>query len=51
MVENFFGIMKSELLCAEKFYTVEDFKKSLEEYINYCNNIKNKNRLNTKSPV
>ena len=51
MAENFFGIMKSELLYAEKFDTSEDFIKSLEEYIDYYNNERIKNRLNGKSPV
>ena len=35
MMENFFGIMKSELLYAEKFESPEDFTKALEEYIDY----------------
>lgn len=51
MAENFFGIMKSELLYAEEFETPEDFIKSLEEYIDYYNNKRIKNRLNGKSPV
>ena len=51
MVENFFGIMKSELLYAEKFESPEDFMKALEEYIDYYNNKRIKSRLNGKSPV
>lgn len=51
MAENFFGIMKSELLYSEKFETTEDFIKSLDEYIDYYNNKRIKNRLNGKSPV
>lgn len=35
MMENFFRIMKSELLYAEKFESPEDFTKALEEYIDY----------------
>lgn len=35
---EFFGIMKSELLYAEKFESPEDFTKALEEYIDYYNN-------------
>jgi len=35
MMESFFGIMKSELLYAEKFESPEDFTKALEEYIDY----------------
>jgi putative transposase len=32
MVENFFGMMKSELLYAEKFELPEAFIKALEEH-------------------
>ena len=51
MVENFFGIMKSELLYAEKFETPQAFMKALDEYIEYYNNKRIKSRLNGKSPV
>ena len=51
MAENFFGIMKSELLYAEKFESAEAFMKALEEYIDYYNNKRIKSRLNGKSPV
>lgn len=37
MMENFFGIMKSELLYAEKFESPQAFIKALEEYIDYYN--------------
>ena len=51
MAENFFGIMKSELLYAEKFESPEAFMKALKEYMYYYNNKRIKNRLNGKSPV
>ncbi len=51
MAENFFGIMKSELLYAEKFDSPETFIKALEEYIKYYNNKRIKSRLKGKSPV
>jgi len=51
MIENFFGIMKTELLYAQKFETVEEFITSLEEYIDYYNNERIKNKLKGKSPV
>lgn len=51
MAENFFGIMKSELLYAEKFENPEDFINALQDYIEYYNNKRIKNRLNGKSPV
>ena len=51
MMENFFGIMKSELLYAEKFESSYAFVKALEEYIEYYNNKRIKYRLKGKSPV
>lgn len=51
MAENFFGIMKSELLYAEKFESAKAFMKALDEYIDYYNNKRIKSRLNGKSPV
>ena len=51
VAENFFGIMKSELLYAQKFESTEAFIKALKKYIDYYNNNRIKNRLNGKSPV
>ncbi len=51
MMENFFGIMKSELLYAEKFESPKAFIKALDEYIEYYNNKRIKSRLKGKSPV
>ncbi len=51
MMENFFGIMKSELLYAEKFESPKAFIKALDEYIDYYNNKRIKSRLKGKSPV
>jgi transposase InsO family protein len=51
MAENFFGIMKSELLYAGKFESPEGFIKALKEYIEYYNNKRIKYRLKGKSPV
>lgn len=51
MAENFFAIMKSELLYAEKFESPEAFIKALDEYIDYYNNKRIKLRLKGKSPV
>ena len=51
LAENFFGIMKSELLYAEKFDSPEAFMKALDEYIDYYNNKRIKTRLKGKSPV
>ena len=51
MAENFFGIMKSELLYAENFESSEAFIKALDEYIDYYNNKRIKSRLKGKSPA
>ena len=51
MMENFFGLMKSELLYLQKWDSVEQFKKELIRYIHYYNNDRIKLRLNGKSPV
>ena len=51
VMENFFGIMKSELLYLQKFSDMDDFKKQLKEYIHYYNNDRIKLKLKGKSPV
>jgi putative transposase len=50
VIENFFGIMKSELLYFKEFESVEHFKLELEKYINYYNNKRMKAKLKM-SPV
>ena len=51
VMENFFGIMKSDLLYLQKFSDMEDFKKQLKKYIHYYNNDRIKLKLKGKSPV
>ncbi|WP_188457025.1 IS3 family transposase, partial [Virgibacillus oceani] len=51
VIENFFGIMKSEFLYLNEFESIEHFKQELEEYINYYNNKRIKKKLKGKSPV
>lgn len=50
MMENFFGLMKSEVLYNAKYRTVGEFDSALKEYIRYYNNDRIKLRLGT-SPV
>ena len=38
VIENFFGLLKSELLYLQKFESIEQFKIALKDYINYYNN-------------
>jgi transposase InsO family protein len=51
VMENFFGIMKSELLYLMEFESVKHFKIELEKYINYYNNKRIKAKLKGMSPV
>ena len=51
MMENFFGIMKSELLYLQEFKDMDNFKQELKRYIHYYNNDRIKLRLKGKSPV
>ncbi len=50
-MQNFFGIMKSELLYSNKYTSMEVFIKDLNEYIEYYNNERIKLGLNGKSTV
>ena len=51
MMENFFGIMKSELLYLQEFKDMDHFKQELRRYIHYYNNDRIKLRLKGMSPV
>ena len=51
MMENFFGIMKSEVLYPNTFRNMDHFKQELRKYIEYYNNDRIKLRLKGMSPV
>jgi transposase InsO family protein len=51
VMENFFGLLKSELLYLKKFSSIEHFESELKIYINYYNNYRIKAKLNGLSPV
>lgn len=51
VIENFFGIMKSELLYLKDFKSIEHFKQELAKYIDYYNNKRIKSKLKGMSPV
>jgi Transposase and inactivated derivatives len=51
VMENFFGILKSELFYLQKFESVEELKKSIVEYIDYYNTRRIKVNLKGMSPV
>ncbi len=51
IMENFFGLLKSELLYLRDFDSLEEFQRELEKYIDYYNNKRIKNKLKGLSPV
>ena len=51
VMENFFGLLKSELLYLQNFDSVEHFLSELEDYLHYYNNDRIKAKLNGMSPV
>ena len=51
IIENFFGILKSELFYIKKFRTIEELKIEIKQYINYYNNERIKSNLNKMSPI
>jgi transposase InsO family protein len=51
VIENFFGIIKSELFYLKKYNTVDELKKEIREYISYYNNDRIKLNLNGMSPI
>jgi putative transposase len=51
VIENFFGLLKSELFYLQKFNSLDDFKQQLIQYIHYYNNYRIKSKLKGLSPV
>ncbi|PFZ44508.1 IS3 family transposase [Bacillus wiedmannii] len=51
VIENFFGLLKSELLYLQEFESMEHFKRELENYIHYYNHKRIKTKLKGLSPV
>lgn len=51
IIENFFGILKSELLYLQKFDSIEHFVQELVAYLDYYNNRRMKVKLKGLSPV
>ena len=50
-MENFFGLLKSELLYLPDFKSIEEFETELHYYIVYYNEQRIKSRLGGKSPI
>ena len=51
VIENFFGLLKSELLYLQEFQSMEHFKQELVEYLDYYNNRKIKAKLKGLPPA
>ncbi len=51
VIENFFGLLKSELLYLQEFESIEQFKQELEAYILYYNHLRIKEKLKGLTPV
>ena len=51
VIENFFGLLKSELLYLQEFHSMEHFKQELIEYLDYYNNRRSKAKLKGLPPA
>lgn len=51
IIENFFGILKSELFYLKKYSSINQLKQEIIEYINYYNNERIKLNLKGMSPI
>ena len=51
VMENFFGLLKSELLYLQKFESMDHFKRELIEYLDYYNNRRIKAKLKGLPPA
>ncbi|MEF9969805.1 MAG: IS3 family transposase, partial [Ruthenibacterium sp.] len=51
VIENFFGLLKSELLYLQKFDSIEHFKAELIDYLDYYNNRRIKAKLKGLPPA
>jgi transposase InsO family protein len=50
-MENFFGILKSELLYLQEFTSIEHFEQELKDYLDYYNNRRIKANLKGLPPA
>ena len=51
VAENFFGLLKSELLYLQKFQSLEQFKQELIDYLVYYNHKRIKAKLKSLPPA
>ena len=50
-IENFFGLLKSDLLSLQEFQSMEHFKQELLDYLDYYNNRRIKAKLKGLPPA
>jgi putative transposase len=51
VMENFFGILKSEMFYIKKFKSIDSLQQEIIDYIEYYNNDRIKQKLNGLSPI
>lgn len=51
VIENFFGLLKSELFYLQEFESMEHFKRELVDYLDYYNNRRIKAKLKGLPPA
>ena len=51
VIENFFGLLKSELLYLQEFVSIEHFKQELIDHLDYYNNKRSKAKLKGLPPA
>lgn len=51
VMENFFGLLKSELFYMQKFKNIQELKIEIDKYIYYYNNYRIKQKLKGQSPI
>ena len=51
IIENFFGILKSELFCIQKFESLDEIKREVKQYLSYYNSERIKSNVNKMSPI
>ncbi len=51
IMENFFGILKQEMYYGNTFYSFDELKTAIENYIHYYNNKRIKQSLDFCSPI
>ena len=51
VIENFFGLLKSELLYLQEFDSMEHFQRELIDYLDYYNNRRSKAKLKGLPPA